>query len=386
MGRGYRDITAITTGKEGRPPAKMSDVSALVPLPPQPGGVPWPTTEWPEGPVPNGVDLEPLMARMFDETGELRTTYAVVVVQGGRIIAERYANEIEHWDKPNEPVDRTTKLLSWSMAKSMLHAIVGMLVAEGRLDLDAPAPVPRWHEEQGDPRQAITLRHLLEMRDGLDFVEDYVDDQVSDVIHMLFGDGKDDVVAFAEDRPLATTPGERFSYSSGTSNIVSGIVARLLGAGQPYEDFLRQRLFDPIGMSSATPTFDPAGTWIASSFVYAAARDFARFGLLYLRDGVWDGARLLPEGWVDWARTPRSVDDDGSPYGAHWWVIDDDHGTFRASGYEGQSILLCPSLDLIMVRLGKTPEERNDHLKQWRLDLVAAFAAAAANLGGPTTR
>jgi CubicO group peptidase (beta-lactamase class C family) len=194
---------------------------------------------------------------------------------------------------------------------------------------------------------------------------------------MLFGDGQHDVAAFAEDRQLAAEPGARFNYSSGTSNIVSGIVARLLGPGEPYERFVRERLFEPIGMTSAAPTFDDAGTWIASSYVHATARDYARFGLLYLRDGVWDGTRLLPEGWVDWARTPRSVDPDGAPYGAHWWVVGDEHGCFRASGFDGQAILLCPDRDLIVVRLGKTPDERDEHLVAWRHRVADAFAAAA---------
>ena len=153
------------------------------------------------------------------------------------------------------------------MAKSVLHALVGMLVAEDRLELDAPADVPMWRGDD-DPRRHITLDQLLAMRDGLDFVENYVDAGRSDVIEMLFGSGKDDVAHFAADRPLVAPPGERFNYSSGTSNVVSGIVARAVGAGQPYEDFLQTRLFDAISMRSARATFDPAGTFIASSFVY----------------------------------------------------------------------------------------------------------------------
>jgi CubicO group peptidase (beta-lactamase class C family) len=351
-------------------------VTDLVPLPTQPGDLPWPTTEWPVGEPPAGVELGRLLDAMFDETGDLRTAYAVVIVHRGRIVAERYGGEIEHWDKPNEPVDAATKLLSWSMAKSMLHAVVGMLVADGRLSLDTPAGVPRW-QEPGDPRQVITLRHLLEMRDGLDFVEDYVDDQISDVIHMLFGDGKEDVAAYAESKGLAAAPGEHFSYSSGTSNIISAIVARVVGPGEPYERFLKERLFDPLGMTSATPTFDPAGVWIGSSYVHATARDFARFGLLYLRGGMWEADQVVPRSWVDYGRTLRSVDTDGEGYGAHWWVVDDEHGAFRASGYEGQSIFLCPPLDLAIVRLGKTPVERSPFLKAWRRSVVEAFAADA---------
>ena len=264
--------------------------------------------------------------------------------------------------------------MSWSIAKSVLHAAVGILVGEGRLTPDAPAAVPAW-AGSGDARAAITLEHLLEMRDGLDFTEEYVDASVSDVIEMLFHAGKEDTAAFAADRRLAAPPGERFNYSSGTANIVSGIVARLVGPGEAYGGWLTERLFAPVGMASARPRFDAAGTWIASSYLHATARDYARFGLLYLRDGCWDGRRLLPEGWVDHGRLARSVHpEDGRLYGAHWWVVGDRHGSFWASGYLGQSVLVCPGLDLVVVRLGKTPAERADALTAWRAAMVEAVA------------
>jgi CubicO group peptidase (beta-lactamase class C family) len=346
----------------------------LIPLPRQPRGVPWPTSEWPHAGIPPEVALDPLLDQVCDDTGPLATTYAVVVVHHGRLIAERYQGGLPHFDRPPEPVTVESRLLSWSMAKSMLHAVVGLLVKDGRLDLDAPADVPEW-SAPGDPRQAITLRHLLAMRDGLDFAEDYVDDRTSDVIAMLFGDGQADMAHFAADRPLAAAPDARFNYSSGTTNIISAVVARQLGPGAPYEAFLHERLFGPLGMASARPEFDGAGTWVASSYVRATARDFARFGLLYLRDGVWDGTRLLPEGWVDYGRTIESVDPEDGPYGAHWWgVAGDTLGTFRASGFEGQSITICPALDLIVVRLGKTPIEHDPDLVAWRADVVQAFS------------
>jgi CubicO group peptidase (beta-lactamase class C family) len=350
--------------------------AALAPLPGQPDGVPWPTQSWPQGEVPARVSVAPLLDDVFDDEGPLAATYAVVVVHRGRVVAERYHGALEHFDREPTPVTAQTPLLSWSMAKSMLHAVVGIMVGEGRLDLDAPASVPEW-DAPGDPRRAITLRHLLAMRDGLDFVEDYVDDRTSDVIQMLFGDGQPDMAHFAADRPLAVAPDTRFNYSSGTSNIVSGVVARAVGPGEDYARFLHRRLFGPLGMASADPEFDEAGTWVASSYVRASARDYARFGLLYLRDGIWDGVRILPAGWVDYARTWVSEDpDDASPYGAHWWgVAGDTRGTFRASGYEGQSITICPTLDLVVVRLGKTPLEREPNLDPWRAAMVEAFAA-----------
>jgi CubicO group peptidase (beta-lactamase class C family) len=256
------------------------------------------------------------------------------------------------------------------MAKSILHAGIGVLVGDGLLDVNAPANVPTWHEDASDPRASITLEHLLAMRDGLDFTEDYVDAGVSDVIEMLFGSGKDDVAAFAESRALSYPPDTRFNYSSGTSNIVAAIAGRAAGGGAQFVDLLTQRVFSPIGMTSADPRVDAAGTFIGSSYVYATARDFARFGLLYLRDGVWNGQRLLPEGWVDHGRRQRSVDDEGLGYGAHWWVVDDDQGSFRASGYEGQAFLVCPGLDLLAVRLGYSTADQYPALGEWRANLV----------------
>jgi CubicO group peptidase (beta-lactamase class C family) len=343
----------------------------LVQLPPQPADVPWPTPDpdgWPHG--GSSPELDKLVDDLVSDEDRYGTTYAVLVIHEGRLLLERYGGALPHFDRAPEPVTPTTPLLSWSMAKSVLHAGIGLLVADEMLDVDAPAPVPAWHAEADDPRAGITLEHLLTMRDGLDFAEDYVDAGMSDVIEMLFGAGQDDVAAYAEGRPLAHEPGTRFNYSSGTSNIVSAIAGRCAGSGATFVDLLRRRLFEPIGMASADPRLDEAGTFIGSSYVYATARDFARFGLLYLRDGTWNDRRLLPEGWVDHGRRLRSVDEEGNGYGAHWWVVGDDQGSFRASGYEGQAILICPGLDLIAVRLGRSPAEQSPALKEWRAALV----------------
>ncbi len=335
--------------------------------------MPWPEQDWPEGTLPRTLELDDLMVRAFDPAGRLHQTYAVVVVHRGRLVYEHYDGELPQWDEPGKPVTSGTPLLSWSMAKSMLHAVVGMLVGDGLLDTGDRAPVALW-SQPGDARRAVTLQQLLEMRDGLDFVEEYVDAGSSDVIEMLFGRGQEDMAAFAADRQLAAPPGTRFNYSSGTSNILSGIVARLVGPGAPYERFLSRRLFEPLGMRTATVRCDGAGTWIASSYVYATARDYARFGLLYLRDGVWNGRRLLPRGWVDHGRRPRSTDPDGDRYGAHWWSGGHALGTFWASGYEGQFIDVCPGLDLVLVRIGRTDAEHSDALRAWRTEVIERVA------------
>ena len=344
---------------------------ALHPLPAQPAGVPWPTDAWPTGSP--SARLEAVVDEVFADDARFGTTYAVAVVQGGRLLLERYGGALPHFDRPPEPVQPDTPLLSWSMAKSVLHAAVGVLVGEGRLRLDEPPRVPRWDDE----RSTITLDQLLQMRDGLAWNEDYVDAGVSNVIEMLFGSGKADVAAYAEARPLAHEPGTVFNYSSGTSNIVAAVVGRTVGAGEAVRQFLLARVLHPIGMQTADPRLDDAGTFIGSSYVSASAQDWARFGTLYLRDGTWDGDRILPEGWVDHGRRFRSVDArDGDHYGAHWWIdqLDGDRGTFRASGYEGQMVAVCPTLDAIVVRLGATPEPRVVNLPPWRKRVFDALS------------
>jgi CubicO group peptidase (beta-lactamase class C family) len=226
------------------------------------------------------------------------------------------------------------------------------------------------------------------MRSGLHFVEDYVDDAVSNCLEMLFGAGADDVAGYAASQALEHPVGEVFNYSSGTTNIVVRHLAQLLGAnhGAPAEQrrdaittLLEHELFEPLGMGPVELRFDAAGTFVGSSYLYATARDYARFGLLYLRDGVWDGRRLLPEGWVDDARTIRSRDpDNGWYYGRHWWVRGDDVGTFWANGYDGQMVACVPALDLVFVRLGRMPTALRPATEQFFFDLLDAFGRDGA--------
>jgi CubicO group peptidase (beta-lactamase class C family) len=340
----------------------------LFPLPPQPDGVPWPTCEWPEAPPGPGVDVAQLDAaadRAFrvpapESHGE---TLALVAIHRGRLVFERYAAGRGAADT----------FPSWSMAKSITHAAIGILLGEGRLALEAPAPIAAWQGD-GDPRREITLEHLLRMVDGLDFTEVYEATGRSDVIEMLFGTGKGDVAGYTIARPLAHPPGRYWNYSSGTSNVVSAIAGAAVGGGREgMEAFLRHALFDPIGMRSAQPRFDAAGTFIGSSFVFATARDFARFGLLALRDGVWDGKRVLPAGWIDHARTPTP--ESFGQYGAHWWLALDGTQIFTANGFQGQYIVVDPERDLVLVRLGvSTPTQRAAVIRDLR-SIVGAFPA-----------
>lgn len=340
----------------------------LPPLPAQPKGVPWPTYMWTEGELDAGTRsrLEPLLDFAFSDPAPqtMGETHAFLAVQGGKIVAERY------WRGFTD----TSTHHSWSQAKSITQALVGILVREGKIDIHAPADVPEW-QGADDPRRHITLDQLLRMSSGLKFAEDYVDAGVSDVIEMLFGAGKDDVAAYAAKSALIHPPGSAWSYSSGTTNIVARCAARALGAaGDDFRQFMFRELFEPLGMASAQPKFDAAGTFIGSSFCFCTARDFARFGLLYLRGGVWEGKRLLPEGWVDYARTPTPVPaTEEFGYGAHWWLGLAGPGSFSANGYEGQYTVLVPELDLILVRNGKSPLEQKDEVIRWMQRAADAF-------------
>ncbi len=325
-------------------------------------------------------DVVAIADRLFDLDAVHGRSLALVVHHGGRVTFERYGMQPDTVFGAGGPVSADTTLISWSMAKSITHAAVGICVADGLLDVDAPAPVPAW---RGTPKESITLLQLLEMRSGLEFVEDYVDDAVSHCLEMLYGSGKDDVAAYAAARPLIHEPGTVWNYSSGTTNIVARIVGDAVGGGlEGMQRFLAERLFDPVGMSSAVPKFDEAGTFIGSSYVFATARDFARFGRLYLDDGVTaDGVRVLPAGWSDMARTQVALDvpDDGGPafgYGRQWWLWPGFPGSMACHGYEGQYTIVVPDRDLVVVHLGKSPIDRRAPLVGALTGLIEAFPGA----------
>jgi CubicO group peptidase (beta-lactamase class C family) len=278
-----------------------------------------------------------------------RRTRAVVVVRGGRLLAERYAPGFA----------AATPLNGWSMGKSVTSALIGTLVAEGRLTLGGEGLLAEWRGT-GDARARIALEDLLRMRSGLRFGEKY-SDPLSDVTRMLFDEP--DAGGFAASRPLAHEPGTHWQYASGTTNILSLIARRAVDAND-YLRWPRRALFDPLGMASAVFEPDAGGTFVGSSFVFASARDWARFGLLHARDGVWNGRRLLPEGWIRTVATPTPQSPEGR-YGAHWWLkLSKELGgetaaaarlpadAFHALGHEGQCLTVIPSRDLVVVRLG----------------------------------
>jgi len=286
-------------------------------------------------------------------------------MRGGEVVHERY-----EWGHT-----RTHLQYSWSMAKSITHALVGLLVKHGLIDLDAPAAVAEW---ANDSRREITVSHLLAMRSGLAFGEEYFDGS-SDVVDMLFGDGRHDMAAYAAAKQLVHEPGSVFHYSSGTTNIICRLIQDALRAAGEQRDmlrFMRDELFEPAGMRSATPRFDTVGTFVGSSWCLCSPRDFARFGQLYLDDGVVEGRRVLPEGWAAHAAMPTTAEVDEG-YGSHWWLpgtsIDAPESMFYAGGFEGQRIMVVPARDLVIVRCGRTSVDEMPDVDRRLYELAAAL-------------
>ena len=203
---------------------------------------------------------------------------------------------------------------SYSMAKSVTSAMIGILVRDGRLDIDEPAAVPEWHEDPDDPRAAITVRHMLHMATGIPWDDGYLNEG-SEMYEMV---RSDDAAGYAAALHPTADAGERFDYSSGTTTLLARIIGEEVG-GDPDDvrAFLHEELFDKIGMTPVEIAFDRAGTWQGSYSADTTAQDYARLGLLYLRGGEWDGEQIVPEQWVEYSRTPSPAEPE---YGAHWWL------------------------------------------------------------------
>ena len=363
--------------------------AALAPLPAQPADVAWPTAEWPTGTLPANVDAQALNAAMdaafSQQTAGLGDTREVVVIQGGRLVYERYASGY----LPE------TRLVSWSMAKSVTQALVGAAVLQGKVNIDTPMGNPHWAAD--DKRAGIPWRTWLQMTDGQRYLEIEAKTIAdSDASRKLFGAGRLDVASYCAGLPLIHEPGTHWNYNSCGIVLTADALTRTIVPNPPSPQARREamlawmhaNLFDVIGMQ-AQPEFDATGLFYGSAFVYASARDFAKFGLLYLRDGTWDGRRILPEGWVDYART-AGTGKNADIYGAGWWVTPPEgpgrpypsridtgptRDAFSAQGFEGQYTLVVPSKDLIIVRLGLTVEKdlRRGELVKWLGSVARAF-------------
>jgi hypothetical protein len=309
----------------------------------------------------------------------VRRTHAVVIVYDGRVVAERYADGFG--------VD--TPVHGWSATKSVNNALLGILVRQGKLTMEDPAPVAAW-QAPGDPRRAITPDHLLRMQSGLE-LGDSLTASLSTAwdtsARMAFNEP--DMAGFAERAALVAPPGTTWKYANGNPAILARILRDRVGghAGDVLR-FARRELFGPLGIRGATLELDATGTPIAGAFLFAPPRDWARFGLLFLDDGVVGGTRLLPDGWVRYSTTPTPSA--GVGYGAGWWINEGDspgarfrrdHGmpaeAFLALGIYGQTVVVVPSQRLVIARFGTTYDLRMAMIDICRLtaDTIAALRA-----------
>ena len=322
------------------------------------------------------------LARAADELftlDGLGETRALVVYHGGALAVERYA----------PGYDKDTRFVSWSMAKTVTAVMIGMLVADGQLRLDAPAPVPRW-ERTGDPRAEITLRHLLQMRSGLEHSEASDPPYESGEVRMLFLDGRDDMADYATAQPLEAEPGAQFEYSSNTTVILADIAARALTDStdpdvrrKAVADYLDARLFAPLGMTSVVPEFDRAGTFIGGSLIHATARDWAKLGELLRNKGSYRGEQLVPRAWVEEMVEPSPK----SPhYGLQTWLNrptgEEQHplfpgrapeSAFSMIGHMGQYVFVSPTQKLTVVRLGHSNADERRAMLQQLADVVKLY-------------
>ncbi|WP_411340961.1 serine hydrolase [Sphingopyxis sp. J-6] len=317
---------------------------------------------------------------LFVDAEDVGETRALYVLRDGEPIYERYGAGF----------GPDSKLISWSMAKSITAVLTGFLVSDGQLSLDGPAPVAAW-QRSGDPRGAITLKHLLHMSSGLEHIENGDPVWDGDTVAMLFGGGAGDMAAFAEAKPAAAQPGEVFNYSSATSVILADILADTLTPSQnpaarrdAVREFIQGRLAEPLGMTSLTPEFDAKGTMIGGSIMHATARDYARFGEFLRNHGVVNGQRLLPETWMNFMLSPSAND---AGYGGHIWLnrrrpagadaaLWPDRGPndlFACIGHQGQYIIVSPSQRVTIVRLGVTRDDQFPALRRHLADLTAAL-------------
>jgi CubicO group peptidase (beta-lactamase class C family) len=350
---------------------QMGDVPRLpyvpYPLPPNVGEVPFPAGDRVELPA-DGVDgryraLAPVLERAFDgksyADAEGVVTTAVIVVKGGNIIAERY--------RPGFGVHSGYR--TWSTSKSITAALMAIAVKHGLLDLDAPASIPEW-AYPGDPRRAITYKHLLWMSSGLF-------SGGANTYAVYFGG--EDVVSAVTTTPLEAVPGTRWQYANNDTLLLLRALRHRLADDLRYLRFPYDELLHPLGMYHTRMETDHLGNFVGSSQTYTTARDLTRFGMLLANDGVWNGSRLLPEGWVKFSSTPAPTRPPVAGqwgYGAQFWLLDQmpgvPPGTFTTAGNKGQYVTVVPGHDLLIVRTGVDPDG-----KRFQQDrLVAAVVEA----------
>ncbi len=305
-----------------------------------PDTVYWPTGNKLRNTTPPGIDIEKINIAISQALSEGHTR-GIVVAYDTIFLAEAY----------NHGFDKDTRILGWSMAKSITNALVGIMVKKGRLQLEGETSISEWNN---DERKNISLKNLLQMSSGLQWKEIYY--YISDVTKMLFIEP--DVAKYAISSRLSQPPDSVWYYSSGTTNIISEIMKRAAGNYDDYISFPRNELFNKIGMRSMAMEADQSGTYVGSSYAFATPRDWARFGLLYLKNGYWGKEQILPKGWVKFTQTPARKSD--GKYGAHFWLNssanpklpDAPSSIFFCSGFNGQRVYIVPSHNLVIVRMG----------------------------------
>ncbi|MBN1769495.1 MAG: serine hydrolase [Prolixibacteraceae bacterium] len=312
-------------------------------LPESPDTIAWPMGDVISDTIPADINMEKLnlaIEQAFADTIPHKGTFAVMVTYKGQPVAEKYA----------EGFSPDNLFLSWSMAKSFTNALTGILVKEGKIDINQPSDIDVW---KNDERRNITINNLMHMNSGLEWNEDYGNS--SDVNNMLHKEG--DMAKFAYSKPLEFTPDSLFEYSSGATNIVCYMLRKAIGNDTLYFAFPRKALFNKIGMRSAVFEVDASGTFVGSSYLYATMRDYTRFGLLYLNKGNWLGEQILPENWVEYTTTTANGSE--GEYGAFFWLNkagtdypDVPRDMYCCRGHDGQFIYIIPSKELVIVRTG----------------------------------
>lgn len=317
---------------------------------------------WPDG---EGAAIDPALQRLIEDADLAGPgARAIAVIRDGRLVAESYGRGF----------DRSTPLLGWSMTKSVTAALIGLRVAEGRMEVARAGLLPEW---ASDERASITLADLMGMQSGLEFNENYGD--VTDVTRMLYLEK--DMAGYAATKPLTSDPGATFSYSSGTSTLLSRIWMRTFEDPAAALAFPHDALFAPLGMSSAVLETDASGTFVGSSYMYATAQDWARFAQFLLQDGVWKGRAMLPKDYVAFMRAPAKAS--GGKFGqGQVWLEENGvragSGSFPADafwmlGHDGQAIMLVPSLKLAVVRLGLTPSRLGYDVQKLNAKIIEAL-------------
>jgi CubicO group peptidase (beta-lactamase class C family) len=291
----------------------------------------------------SNIDYEKLNAvveNAFDKKGQKdKRTRSVIVIYKNKIIAEKYADGF----------NKNSRILGWSMTKSITGTLFGVLQKQGKFDILKPAPIKEW---ASDERSKITTNDLLHMNSGLEWEEDY--GKISDVTKMLFIE--EDMTKSQINKPLVGKPNNTWNYSSGTTNLLSGILRKQFKTHQEYLDFWYTNLLDKIGMNSTIVETDMSGNFVGSSYGWATTRDWSKFGLLYLHKGNWNGEQIFDESWAKYVSTPTNTSN--GQYGAQFWLNaggrfpNAPKDMFYASGYQGQMVAIFPSHDLVIVRMG----------------------------------